>query len=82
MKKENTMRVLYVQPGKRPEERIIEIIRQVFDLRPGAIVRDLNLLQPIYAQTAAYGHFGRTDIDLPWGQLNKVDELKAAAGTN
>ena len=53
-------------------------ITSVFDLRPGAIVRDLDLLRPIYAQTAAYGHFGRTDVELPWEQLNKVDELKAA----
>jgi S-adenosylmethionine synthetase len=50
----------------------------VFDLRPGAIVRDLNLLRPIYAQTAAYGHFGRTDVELPWEALNKVEELKAS----
>jgi len=58
--------------------RIEKAITSVFDLRPGAIVRDLDLLRPIYAQTAAYGHFGRTDIDLPWEQLNKVDELKAS----
>jgi S-adenosylmethionine synthetase len=50
----------------------------VFDLRPGAIVRDLDLLRPIYAPTAAYGHFGRTDIELPWEQTNKVEELKAS----
>jgi S-adenosylmethionine synthetase len=59
-------------------DRIEKAITSVFDLRPGAIVRDLELLRPIYAQTAAYGHFGRTDVDLPWEQLNKVDELKAA----
>ena len=58
--------------------RIEKVISEVFDLRPGAIIRDLDLLRPIYAKTAAYGHFGRTDIDLPWEQLNKVDELKAA----
>ena len=57
--------------------RIEKAITSVFDLRPGAIVRDLDLLRPIYAQTAAYGHFGRTDVELPWEQLNKVDELKA-----
>ena len=61
--------------------RIEKAITAVFDLRPGAIVRDLDLLRPIYAQTAAYGHFGRTDIDLPWEQLNKVDELKASVST-
>ncbi len=59
-------------------ERIEKAITSVFDLRPGAIVRDLDLLRPIYAQTAAYGHFGRTDVELPWEQLNKVDDLKAS----
>ncbi len=58
--------------------RIEKAITSVFDLRPGAIVRDLDLLRPIYAPTAAYGHFGRTDIDLPWEQLNKVEDLKNA----
>jgi S-adenosylmethionine synthetase len=58
--------------------KIEKAIGEVFDLRPGAIIRDLDLLRPIYAQTAAYGHFGRNDLDLPWEQLNKVDELKSA----
>jgi S-adenosylmethionine synthetase len=58
--------------------KIEKAIGEVFDLRPGAIIRDLDLLRPIYAQTAAYGHFGRTDVDLPWERLNKVDELKSA----
>ncbi|MHC9296241.1 methionine adenosyltransferase [Mycobacterium sp. LTG2003] len=58
--------------------RIEKAISSVFDLRPGAIIRDLDLLRPIYAQTAAYGHFGRTDVELPWEQTNKVDELKAS----
>jgi S-adenosylmethionine synthetase len=58
--------------------KIEKAIGDVFDLRPGAITRDLNLLRPIYAQTAAYGHFGRTDVELPWEQLNKVDDLKRA----
>ncbi|MED5815441.1 methionine adenosyltransferase [Mycolicibacterium sp. 050232] len=58
--------------------RIEKAISSVFDLRPGAIIRDLDLLRPIYAQTAAYGHFGRTDIELPWEQLNKVEDLKAS----
>ncbi|WP_407688356.1 methionine adenosyltransferase [Mycobacterium sp. HUMS_1102779] len=58
--------------------KIEKAIGEVFDLRPGAIVRDLDLLRPIYAQTAAYGHFGRTDVELPWEQLDKVDALKAA----
>jgi len=56
--------------------RIEKAITAVFDLRPGAIVRDLNLLRPIYAQTAAYGHFGRNDLDLPWERLDKVEDLK------
>ena len=59
--------------------KIQSAIQEVFDLRPAAIVRDLDLLRPIYAQTAAYGHFGRTDIELPWEQTNRVDELRSAA---
>ncbi|AJA49412.1 S-adenosylmethionine synthase [Clostridium pasteurianum DSM 525 = ATCC 6013] len=62
--------------GKIKEEKIVEIIKKVFDLRPAAIIRDLNLRRPIYRQTAAYGHFGRTDVDLPWEQLDKVNEIK------
>ena len=58
--------------------RIEKAISAVFDLRPGAIVRDLDLLRPIYAPTAAYGHFGRTDVDLPWERLDKVEDLKAS----
>ncbi|HEX7321334.1 MAG TPA: methionine adenosyltransferase [Mycobacterium sp.] len=58
--------------------KIEKAIGEVFDLRPGAIIRDLNLLRPIYAQTAAYGHFGRTDIDLPWEQVDRADDLKRA----
>jgi S-adenosylmethionine synthetase len=49
-------------------------------LRPGAIIRDLKLRRPIYRQTAAYGHFGRTDIDLPWEATDKADDLRRAAG--
>lgn len=62
--------------GTVSDDRIVEIINRVFDLRPAAIIRDLNLRRPIYRQTAAYGHFGRTDIDLPWEHLDKVDEIK------
>jgi S-adenosylmethionine synthetase len=58
--------------------RIEKAITSVFDLRPGAIVRDLDLLRPIYAPTAAYGHFGRTDVDLPWERTDKVEDLKAS----
>ena len=54
-------------------------VLQVFDLRPAAIIRDLDLLRPIYAATAAYGHFGRTDLDLPWERTDRADVLKAAA---
>jgi S-adenosylmethionine synthetase len=61
-------------------DKISTAITEVFDLRPGAIIRDLDLLRPIYAQTAAYGHFGRTDIDLPWERTDRADKLRAAAG--
>nr|VDG63567.1 S-adenosylmethionine synthetase [Streptococcus thermophilus] len=61
-------------------ESIQQAVEKVFDLRPAAIIRELDLLRPIYAQTAAYGHFGRTDVAFPWEALNKVDDLKAAAG--
>ena len=64
--------------GALPDEEIATVINEVFDLRPGAIIRDLNLRRPIYRQTAAYGHFGRDDLDLPWEKTNRVEELKAA----
>ena len=63
--------------GKVSDDRLIEIIRENFDLRPAGIIRMLDLRRPIYKQTAAYGHFGRTDIDLPWEKLDKVNVLKA-----
>jgi S-adenosylmethionine synthetase len=62
--------------GKLADDKIVEIINQVFDLRPAAIIRDLDLRRPIYRQIAAYGHFGRTDVDLPWEKLDKVEEIK------
>ena len=62
--------------GKLSEQEIVSIVEKVFDLRPGAIIRDLDLRRPIYKQTAAYGHFGRNDLNLPWEQLNKVEEIK------
>lgn len=62
--------------GKKSEAEIVAIIEKVFDLRPGAIIRDLDLRRPIYRQTAAYGHFGRTDVELPWENLNKVEAIK------
>ena len=63
--------------GRIDDEQIVEIIRRHFDLRPAGIIKMLDLRRPIYKQTAAYGHFGRTDVDLPWEHLDKVDELKA-----
>ncbi|MGW0181483.1 methionine adenosyltransferase domain-containing protein, partial [Nocardia sp. NPDC003345] len=65
---------------KADPARISAAIAEVFDLRPGAIIRDLDLLRPIYAPTAAYGHFGRTDIDLPWERTDRAEKLRAAAG--
>ena len=62
--------------GKLPEEKLVDIINENFDLRPAGIIQMLNLRRPIYNQTAAYGHFGRNDLDLPWEKLDKVDELK------
>ena len=62
--------------GKLSNEKLVEIIRENFDLRPAGIIKMLDLRRPIYRQTAAYGHFGRTDLDLPWERLDKVDALK------
>ena len=66
--------------GTRSEAELIAAVRKTFDLRPAGIIKMLNLKRPIYKKTAAYGHFGRTDIDLPWEHLDKVDELKAILG--
>jgi len=66
--------------GRIPDEKILELVRSHFDLRPGAIIRDLNLRRPIYRPTAAYGHFGRTDIDAPWENTDKADVLRRDAG--
>ncbi len=63
--------------GKVSEEKLVEIIRENFDLRPAGIIKMLDLRRPIYKQTAAYGHFGRTDVALPWEELDKVEVLKA-----
>ena len=59
-------------------EQIQQAVRKVFDLRPAAIIDELDLKRPIYEKTAAYGHFGRIDVEFPWERLNKVDALKAA----
>ncbi len=66
--------------GKIDDERIAEIVQHLFDLRPGAIIRDLDLRRPIYQKTAAYGHFGRDDLDLTWERTDKVEALRDAAG--
>ena len=60
------------------ETKIIEVIKKCFDLRPAGIIKMLDLRRPIYKQTAAYGHFGRTDVELPWEKLDRVDEIKAS----
>ncbi|HVY40196.1 MAG TPA: methionine adenosyltransferase, partial [Polyangia bacterium] len=65
--------------GKISEDRLSEIVRATFDCRPGALIRELNLLRPIYQKTAAYGHFGRQDGDFFWEKTNKADALKSAA---
>jgi S-adenosylmethionine synthetase len=66
--------------GKIPDDEIVALIKKHFDLRPAAIIRDLDLRRPIYRQTAAYGHFGRTDIDLPWERTDKADAIREDAG--
>ena len=66
--------------GALPESRIESLVREHFDLRPAAILRDLDLRRPIYAKTAAYGHFGREDHDFTWERTDKADVLRAAAG--
>ena len=62
--------------GKLSDEALIQMIRENFDLRPAGIIKMLDLRRPIYKQTAAYGHFGRTDLDLPWEKTDKVELLK------
>ncbi|MBE7023056.1 MAG: methionine adenosyltransferase [Ruminococcaceae bacterium] len=66
--------------GKISEEKLSELVSKVFDLTPSGIIKTLNLRQPIYKQTAAYGHFGRTDVSLPWEKTDKADTLKSLAG--
>ena len=66
--------------GKIEESRIAELVQQFFDLRPAAIIHNLDLRRPIYKQVAAYGHFGRPDLDLPWERIDLAEELRAAAG--
>lgn len=66
--------------GKLDDDRIAEIVNKVFDLRPAAIIRDLDLRRPIYRQVAAYGHMGRIDIDVPWEKTDRVEQIKNVAG--
>ncbi len=66
--------------GRLPDAEISKLIEQVFDLRPGAIIRDLKLRRPIFLPTASYGHFGREDLELPWESLDRLEELTVAAG--
>ena len=63
------------------EDAIVEIVNRVFDFRPGMIIKNLNLRRPLYRQVAAYGHFGRNDLNLPWEKLDKVREIKKRAKT-
>ena len=65
-----------------PTESIERAIIETFDLRPAGIIRALDLRRPIFEQTAAYGHFGRTDLDVPWERTDHVDRLKAAVGAS
>ena len=66
--------------GNIPDDIIAELINKHFDMRPAAIIRDLDLRRPIYKQVAAYGHFGRDDINVPWERTDKADALRADAG--
>ena len=66
--------------GKIPDTEILRLINEHFDLRPAAIIQQLDLRRPIYKQTAAFGHFGRDDLDLPWERLDKVEAIKADIG--
>jgi len=66
--------------GKIPDDEILRLVKEVFDLRPGAIIKNLKLRRPIYKKTAAYGHFGRNDPDFSWEKTDKADVLKEKAG--
>ena len=65
--------------GALPDEKLAELVDRCFDLRPAGIIDMLDLRRPIYRQTAAFGHFGRTDIDLPWERIDRVEQLRAEA---
>ena len=76
MAQPTSVRVDTFGTGKLDEIRLVEIVRENFDLRPAGIIKMLDLRRPIYKQTASYGHFGRLDLDLPWEALDKVEDLK------
>lgn len=75
-----SIRIDTFESGRIPEDRLVELVRKHFDLRPAGIIRALDLRRPIYRQTAAYGHFGRTDLDLPWEWTDKAETLRLEAG--
>lgn len=66
------------ESGEVPDERLQEVVREVFDFRPASIIDQFDLLRPIYGQLSAYGHFGRTDLDLPWEEVDRTEEIRAA----
>ena len=68
--------------GRLPDEEISRLVNELFDLRPGALIRDFDLRRPIYKPVATYGHFGRDDLDLPWERLDRLEELRSAAGVD
>ncbi len=68
--------------GKLSDTELVEIVRENFDLRPAGIIKMLDLRRPIYKQTAAYGHFGRTDVELPWENTDKAEDLKKISEIN
>ena len=72
--------VEFMGTGKIPESKAVEIVKEVFDLRPAAIIQTLDLLRPIYRKTAAYGHFGRNDPDFYWERTDKADQIRELAG--
>ena len=77
---EEKVRNFLIEDLEIDEEKIADLINKNFDLRPAGIIKTLDLRRPIYAQTAAYGHFGRTDIDLPWEHTDKAETLRQQAG--
>jgi S-adenosylmethionine synthetase len=68
------------ETGRIPDEEIVKLIDKHFDLRPAAIIQEMKLRRPLYRQVAAYGHFGRDDLDLPWEKTDKAELLKKEAG--